>query len=190
MPVDGSEPTTSASVDDPSGRRTRQRSGSRRRGLALVRTIPSSRTTTPEPPRLDGDDGRCHLLTDAVGGLIGGPRGGRDGVEGHALDHGTIDDPLPETERQHPRAGEDGTGGAGGGHDTPGTTGRAITAVDPAPRPGPKLRRVTPQPIVGVGRRTEPEEVRFGVVVEGHGAEDNSGWTARDRARPVRACVA
>jgi hypothetical protein len=34
---------------------------------------------------------------------------------------------------------------------------------------------VAPKAIVGVRRRTEPEEIRFGVVVEGHAAEDNPG---------------
>ena len=58
MPVDGSEPD-SASVDDPSGERT-LRVPPPSTTLALVSTIPSSRTTTPEPPRLDGHDRRRH----------------------------------------------------------------------------------------------------------------------------------
>ena len=180
MPDDGSEPTTSASVDDPSGRRTL--SGAvPSTTLALVRTIPSSRTTTPGAAALRGrrrpvppaggccwrPDRRPAERTRPCRGPHARPRGDRRSAPPDRT-------PSPQRRRgRHrrcrppPRHPMD-VRSADHGRWLPHRSVLAPTGGATADRRGAAAD--------GTGR------IRFGVVVEGHGAEDNSGWTPRDRA--------
>ena len=185
--------------------RRRRRAGARRgtapaaTSAALVTTMPSSRTTTPEPAvrarRFDGDAPWAAMRCRPTLGRTGWPgavamRGTRSGSSGDPLGDRALDDPLAEAEHGHADAREDRPGGARGDDGAPrpaapaappgvaicGGAGR-VAGRRSGDRVGAHLGGMAPEPIVRVRRRTEARVVRFGVVVEGHGAEITGGGT-------------
>ena len=185
-PVAASVPTSSTRGVRPSARRTTGTAPASTKA-ALVTTMPSSRTTMPDPclgaRRLDPDHRGGSALPHRVGRPADGRvEGGHGRIEGdtlgdRALDHALADlrarprrpprGPPPPCPRPPPRPTDARAGGRHRGGDLRRRRARP-RVVDRCDRVGAHLGGVAPEPIVRVRRRTEARVVRFGVVVEGH----------------------